>query len=439
MPSSILLDAKKLDQITYSAKPLPQLKESDSLSYLSVSEFEQKFKIQYTESLHGDLNEILPILENHQLLASLAAGRPDTPTETAIIERMNNPLDCFVVCNMGPEVGYGLFTSKAIEENTVLFLYAGELAEPVAYSPEREADYAWLPQQSHGPIKTINAACCGGLARFMQHLPIDFEKRKALLEAALEKIIAENPHYQQMMQLRNITVSSYVQDLLKDSKKDDEVGGLHFHEKADKAKLMTSNVKLCTVVVSGIPIVIAMAEQNIPQNSQLGFSYGKQYWLTAKKQPRYFNEDGLLISESLYRNAFYSELNHHRPLLSGIIQPPQQTARQLYDHAVELYKAENKKEHKDYSRAIHVMTQAIQAYQQQDKKAELATCLDTIASLYREAGNIGEAIANCQTALTIREELVVSNAGIQPSLEKTRKKLQDLTQTQQTNHSKLTI
>lgn len=430
MLASVLLNAKKLTRIPYADKPLPQLKSDDAITYLTPVEFQQKFNIQYSESLFGNKEDIADTLANPQLLEQYAAGRHDTPHEAAVIERMHQPLDCFIICNMGPDVGYGLFTLNDIPANTVLFLFAGELADPVSYSLERNSDYSWL-SSDEDPTKVINPSHVGGLARFMQHLPMDYTKHKAMIEEVLRQHITENPEYTVMMQAENITISDFIDNLLQNLKQEDEAGKLHFHNTKLKENLMTSNVNLCTVVVRGVPAVVVTTTQAIAANTQLGFSYGKQYWLMAQQQPRYFYTDGSLVPLSTYRNAFYQELNNAQPLLSGIVQPKQPTPRQLYDKSLALYKEEKAKEEaeKNYSRAIETLELAITAYQQQEQKEEeLATCYNTLATFYKDNGDISQAIEACQIALTLREKLVIKNETVRPQLEKTQTKLAELTQ-----------
>jgi tetratricopeptide (TPR) repeat protein len=169
------------------------------------------------------------------------------------------------------------------------------------------------------------------------------------------------------------------------------------------------------VKIKNVFVPLLIANENIAPNSPLGFAYGKDYWLISGKQPRYFYADGALIPLSAYRNTFYNRAGSPLPLLSGIIQPD---PRVYYDSALALYKKGQ------FSQAIEKLLRAVEGYQQ--KKKELATCYDTLASCYRDNKENAKAVVACQKAIELRTELLVIDVSIQAALDKSILKLHAL-------------
>ena len=118
----------------------------------------------------------------------------------------------------------------------------------------------------------------------------------------------------------------------------DEGGKLTFFDNENRNKFMTCNVMFCTVKLGDVFIPLMIANENIAPNSQLRFPYGKDYWLAARMQPRYFYQDGSLIPTSAYRTTFFDRVQPSSKLLSGIIKLD---PRENYDRAIQFYKDKN--------------------------------------------------------------------------------------------------
>ena len=292
----ILVEAKRLEKIPYSDKPLPQ---GGTIEYLSSEEFEKKLGFTYTESLQGDRKELSKYLKDKELLSQIR-NRMDLPKDEAVLERLANPLDCLVVCKMDDQVGHGLFASKDIPAGTVLFMYSGTIEAAKTYEKGDEYTYCWGSLNSNAIEKIVSAKQAGGLSRFMQHLPQDQERHKKHLKQELLKqfnpvLIAE----------RGINLDEFVEELMQQAK-DHELEDVKFHDLKMKEQLATGNVHVCQTVINGVPVIACVAEYDIKAGEQIGFSYGESYWKTAEKKPCYFLKDGNLIPKTAY--AYRKEL-----------------------------------------------------------------------------------------------------------------------------------
>lgn len=103
--------------------------------------------------------------------------------------------------------------------------------------------------------------------------------------------------------------------------------------------------------------------------------------------------------------------------LSQLFVDNAKKARILYDEGIDLYKA------KQWDRAIEKINLARDIYLHCNKKLELSSCLDTLASCYREKGFLSQAIIECQNALDLRRAILPNT---DPKIQHTATKLQAL-------------
>jgi len=124
MGKKLLLKAKKLHAVPYSDNPSSRI-----IYTLTHEEYNQKFDSQYSESLYvKEEIKLEHLITEEKHSETREASQLKAEIEEKITCRLENPLSCLFVGRLPEEVGgYGLFTSEAIEENTLLFLYAGEI------------------------------------------------------------------------------------------------------------------------------------------------------------------------------------------------------------------------------------------------------------------------------------------------------------------------
>lgn len=370
--NKVLFEGKSLARIPYSDRPLPQ---GGEVKYLTIEEFEKKFNFTYTESVFGNKEEFK--LYSYETPPNLF---PSSITPAVIKHRMQNPLDCFVLCNMGP-TGHGLFTTKKLEEYTVLFVYAGEVRD--ATPDEGEYDYG-IKIAGNLPPRAITAKQKGGLSRFMQHLPIDNEKYKKELKAYISKQINA-----ELLQAGNISLDDYADEFIRDYHIDHELPNKVFRKQSIRDRVQESNVTLTQVTLNGMPIIVCWTEPGIEANKQVGFCYGEQYWNIVGKQPRYYKEDGRLIPLSDYLHTPSAALLKNVNPLS------------LYNEGV---KFQNDKK---YELALTSFGRALFEFRKQKGKnsPECGNCYGALASTCRDIHDYPNALKACENAIVIWSSL----------------------------------
>lgn len=381
----VLLQAERLKTIPYADKPLPQ---GGKIVYLAPEELEKKFNFIYTESLLGNANDLASYLKNNVLLHNIK-NRPDLPNERAVLERLNSPLDCIVLCDMGKEVGHGLFASRDMAPNSILFLYSGLIENTKIFAEGDDYTYAWASLKTEVTEKIVSAKNQGGLSRFMQHLPQDQQRHKSFMKAELLKKFSP-----ELLQAKGVDLDQFVDNLMK-SATDHECADIQFKDAQLKAKLAVGNVNVSQTVIKGIPVVVCWTVYGIKKHEQIGFSYGPQYWHSAKMKPRYFTNEGSVIPLSQYT------IKGERDDVSiGVLTAKQQNPLALYQEGVAAYKDGNIESAKDK------MTQALAGFKVKkgEDALECGHCYSTLASCYRELKQETDALDACEKALIIYHE-----------------------------------
>jgi|GEM_PF-3150946 len=266
MSKNRLITFNKLRRVPLSDAPLSPENPEPS-RHLNTEEYKSIFHSEYNEGLYSEeydnLNEHLRHQELFDLYIPASNVRFNGVTlERLIDQRSKNPLNHLVVCNLGEEVGYGLFTTQPIPKKTILFLYSGVIKTGLmALSPDNYY-FEWLKESSLGATR-ISAWKTGGLARFLSHLPLD------------ETTLAE---YKEEPQ-GNLC----------------DLSGIEFHREDIRENIATANTALVGVIFQGIPVQVVYTLRDVAAFEQLGYSYGSSYWKDRNKQPRLFFRDGTLV------------------------------------------------------------------------------------------------------------------------------------------------
>lgn len=365
--SIVLMEAKRLTKIAYSDKPLPQ---QGKITYLTPEEFEKKFGFVYSESLYGDRNELAKYINNPEY-TKLLNDRHDLPNIEKIKERLKNPLDCLVLCDMGP-VGHGLYTSVALPPGSVLFLYAGMIGK------QGNHEYSFLYDAYGDQANMIDAKQIGGLSRFMQHLPINFENRRAILKKAISEKFDSRA-----IEAHGINIDEFIDEIETKSKRQhSELDDLRFLDSSTKSNIQDCNVILSNVVVDGIPLVVVWTQDGVEANSQLGFPYGTGYWLGS--EVRYFYKNGALVPLSAYQaSEALSFLHLENPF-------------ELYQKGIE-HQKQNQNE-----LALKFLKRALTKFEEKDgTELERGNCYSAMASVLRDRSLSGKAAEACEYALEL--------------------------------------
>lgn len=367
--TDLLFKGNTLEKIAYSDKPLPQ---NGEVIYLNIEEFERMFNFTYSESLYGDRKQ----LKDYFNIGLPPDDLPESITSKDIKYRLMHPLNCFVVCNLGP-TGHGLFSREDIPPYTVLFAYTGTVC--TANINDGVYDYVWFKTMEL-PWKMISARRIGGLARFMQHLPLDDEKFKQNTKQFLAKLYTS-----EQIQERGLNLDDVVNEEMQSQPSDYELRDNNFRKQSVRNSIQSCNVERSHVKVDGIPMVICWTQFGIKKNEQLGFPYGENYWNGLKKLPRYYREDGTLIP--------FSDYNHiSNTGMFGKINP-----YKLYSEGVEKQKQGSPES------ALIAFSRALNEFRIKTNKTsiECGNCYAALASSYRDTKDYFNAIVMCEKAISI--------------------------------------
>ncbi|MFN7094251.1 MAG: hypothetical protein ACK4M7_02705, partial [Burkholderiales bacterium] len=145
-------------------------------------------------------------------------------------------------------------------------------------------------------------------------------------------------------------------------------------------------LKVQEALIKGIPILAMVARRDIEAGEILGYNYGDGYWSMTNSTPRYFYKDGTLAPLSSYsvkQSAF--------PLYKKTLTD--------YQQGVNLYKLEK------YTEAIDLLNNKVLTNFMASGKPgivfQIATCYSTLASCYRDIGDLESAKLCVETALGI--------------------------------------
>ena len=235
-----------------------------------------------------------------------------------LLKMINNPFsDKLVVCDMGEEVGHGVFARAAIQVGEIVAVYSGELkikGQRTQYGMDVDPESNYI----------IDATNYGGIARFFQHLPLNIaqnfkqlvpvlQKDKKLLKRYLELVMAgDNLTRSQKEHGISVTMNDIVhndgkgtfRDFLYYGKTEWELQRLQFLE-ISVNKVASENLVTEFSTIDGKPIAYLWAGRNIEPHEQLGFDYGIGYWRDRATLPLLFNLAGEVIPQTSYR---YSSL-----------------------------------------------------------------------------------------------------------------------------------
>lgn len=377
-----LVTAKPLEKIAYSDKPLPLLAKDAEIEELPPEQLAEKLGFTYTEGVYatnGIVNELKMYFEENQSDNDV----PGYPTNAAILSRLENPLnDTFVVCNAGV-AGNALFTKRRISAGEVLFLYAGIVKHANKY--DLNNNYSIDTGIGAKGSFLIDSESAGNLSRCMSHLPIDLKER--------DKIIIEK-----MLQKDNIKVTEQVVEEYYEAFKElgylnemhgnlwDDFEGVTFDDPTVRKNIAKFNVYIRNTVINGVSLTICWAPDSIEADQQIGFSYSNFYWKNSHRNPLYFDQKGKIILP----------FNYHLSdeLASFSTVPP----KKLYNSAIDKFNSTN------YNGAILDLLQTIINFKDSNRNTiPVANCYSTLASCFRETGDLETALLACKEAVRIYE------------------------------------
>lgn len=429
-----IFNIKSPDFIKVSDKPITD--KDCIINMLLKHDMLLTFCFEYTENIVLDTTAYKTLIKNQK-----HTTKELNPGQRQLIEKIKNRLkyplnNSLVVSFINETVGYGLFTQENIKSGTIIGLYSGQF-ETIAgaqYSLPAELilnpGFSKMKQKCeagdyvsvccHGGGK-LNAGLVGGLLRFIQHMPTNEVQILQKLEQATTiealntldflayGVCMDDKTVPAIKQELDHAIRSSFSSLSENASIQQALNNPDLH-------LASANINYVNINYYGFPIVCMIAARDILATEQLGWDYGEAYWTYRGQSPAYFNKQtGYPVNSDVILNRRTLSTRLSSASSAGIFQVKAKTP---YEQAVIFYNS------KQYSKAIDQLFTAIESYQQD--KGKLATCYNTLASCHRELDEYDRAIEACQAAVTLRQELLLTNPSIQHLLDQSLQKLQNL-------------
>jgi hypothetical protein len=256
--------------------------EKNSFSELSVEELQKKFSFEYIENMNAiNISDWYPQTEYIPLGVTEKGAIPISLEEALSKNKiLKKPLDSLVLVQLSDSTGFGVFTLELIPKGTIITQYTGNVYKSAEDFDSSNDDYfvpSFIPflhwMRNRPELCYISAKKKGNLARFFQHLPKE-NSIKELFSSYIEKNI------------------DAVRDILKSpalTPKDLE---------SIQLPLAYENLDLIYAfdTASNTPVILLVTTTDIPAKTQLGFSYGNEYWLSKNTSPMYFSPKGRVLS-----------------------------------------------------------------------------------------------------------------------------------------------
>jgi hypothetical protein len=409
----IIIKAKDLDKIPFADKPLPQ---GGKITYLTPAEFQEKFSCSYSESVYGNSKELANDFANVAVLNTIKDKMRMRLEESAIAERLENPLHNLVVCNMG-SAGYGLFASKDIPPKTILFIYSGVIYQShpdnlaSAYSCSYLANEYMvmrngIPEVVEDVIpKFIDAKDSGNLARFMQHLPNDAKRyanykyhdaNEARRIVSMQYEIAQTLEQHCGKTLSKDEIQTYLAFLVgkEIAAMGRELDQLEFTDNNTLEQMAKSNVLVEDVLVNDIPAMVCWTPYGIRRHEQIGFSYESKYWENSNKTIVYFDQLGNIIPASSYKKKKIQPKLKNLVATSLVNLNPKSTT-EVYQEGVNYY------ELKEFAKAISLFKELHHTLRDMQDTKNIAVVLFALINCYQQTEQLTNAIAAYENIIEI--------------------------------------
>ncbi len=282
-----MIEQKPQDTIAVYSKPI--LLGGQKTEY-DISTFSAIIKQPFLEKIDGAAD---PSAVTENITGDLSASA----LKSQLKQLLQNGSENLAICHMNEQVGYGVFASSDIPKDRVVCFYSGEM------HPELKVKEGNHAIAYYGADISFNTSKYRGIASFFQHLPSVPKIPVKLLSIVLRQM------------------GQYVSK--NDLMLNDELYAVNFESSAREA-LATENIRLEYIIYRNTPVILLVTNRAIKNGEQLGFNYGKDYWLCRKTIPEYFDVSGKIIPAESYKRTFY-QLNlpqgqHYIGSLAPLIQ-----------------------------------------------------------------------------------------------------------------------
>lgn len=288
MHNKILELTKKQTTIAIADSPLLL---GGKVKHITIDEFEKIIGQSYLDRIDARESPVYLSDTYENIRGNLTSRQLKKQLESLF----SNPRQDLVICKNDP-VGYGVFASNDIPKDTLLCFYSGTLIN--CDQVKIDTDYAI---EYYGLNTSFSTRYFRGIASFFQHFP-------TALKCPDAKI------FSQWLQVMGQVVSE------NDLKLNEELYSVEFLDKGIEQSLAIANVRCEYVCYNGNPVILFVTDSEIKAGEQIGFNYGKDYWLSRNLVPEFFNKSGGIIPYSSYRRTF-AQLKLDGSVFTGDLLP----------------------------------------------------------------------------------------------------------------------
>jgi acyl-coenzyme A synthetase/AMP-(fatty) acid ligase/curved DNA-binding protein CbpA len=275
-----------------------------TIQHMPVCEFEKIIGQPYMNKVDASQSGMNLSDFKDNIIGNLTAAQLKTQVEVLL----KNPRQDLVLHKQNDALGFGVFASSNIPKDTVLCFYSGTLVNSLKTNMKNDEAIEYFGLKASFSTKKYR-----GIGSFFQHFP---SKLKCPDVTMLSKILH--------------SVGQGVSE--KDLKIEEELYSIQFLDKEVEQSLAVANSRREHINFQGIPLVLLVTDSDVRAGEQLGFNYGKNYWLSRKIVPELFDKFGTVIPSSSYKRTFYQlQLNgsHYTGELLPLIQQLAQIKTQI--------------------------------------------------------------------------------------------------------------
>jgi hypothetical protein len=201
-------------------------------------------------------------------------------------------ISSFGICNMG-SLGHGVFAARDFEPMECFILYSGVISGGNNSKENHDYSLKYRPDIE----LCVNAAKVGNIARFIQHMPINFKLRSEFNQTydnlKVNDLDETSSDYWQWRNLNYINVT--------------------------ESDIAWANLMFMVIPIQKIPCIVLFNTHKINKGEQLGQSYGYDYWANRNIKPELFDLKGQVIPKDQYG---YKEIIVRLPIMKALCQFP---------------------------------------------------------------------------------------------------------------------
>lgn len=266
-----IIQAKKQDFVNVSDKPIGL---GGRVESVRVDDLSRSISQVFCEKADASIVLMSNFPEN--ITGNLTSAQLRAQFERLLAESRSD----LAICAINDQVGYGVFALSDIPKDTVICFYSGSLKPHTQVKMSQDHAIG-----CYGIRASYSTASHRGIASFMQHLPTPLKFQDAKIFSNILRSMGQD-------------VSEA------DLKINDELYAIQFVNGEVRESIALENVRREYINYNNVPIVLFVTDRLIRSGEQVGFNYGKDYWLSRNMVPELFDKMGRIISPDRYKRTF---------------------------------------------------------------------------------------------------------------------------------------